>query len=129
MPRSTSTGKRSTETVSMHTCVSSCCGSIRRSGARSNKYRSRPMRRRTVRAGAIAIAAIVALTADRASAAEFARDEAVRVENKTVAVKGTPTVVIDNQNGTLRIKTHPRPEVRIDAVFRVSAESRDVANE
>jgi DUF4097 and DUF4098 domain-containing protein YvlB len=91
------------------------------------------MRRRTVSARAsaiaIALAAIVALTADHASAAEFARDEAVRMENKTVAIKGTPTVAIDNQNGTLRIKTHQRPEVRIDAVFRVSAESRDVAND
>src|SRR5215510_9458805 len=129
MPRSTNVAWRSTGTGSMPTCASSCCGSIRRSAERSSRCKSpMVMRHNTNLATALGTALLLALSTS-AFAAEFGRDEATRTEARTIAIKGAPVLAIDHENGSLRIKTHQRPEVRIDAVFRVSAESRDVANQ
>jgi len=86
------------------------------------------MRPNTNLTAALGTALLLALSTT-AFASELARDEVMRTEMRTIAIKGTPVLAIDHEHGSLRIKTHQKPEVHIDAVFRVSADTRDLANE
>ena len=74
-------------------------------------------------------AAAIALAA-AAMAATAAREEVTRTLDRTIATSaGQTLVLIHSSSGDTRIRVHSRPEIRIVATIRVSAESRDVANE
>src|SRR5262245_58507703 len=111
MRRSTNTAWRSTGTGSTPICVSSCCGSIRRSAERSSRCKSpMVMRPNTNLTAALGTALLLALSTS-AFAAEFARDEVTRTETRSIAIKGTPVLAIDHDNGSLRVKTHAKTAV------------------
>lgn len=59
-----------------------------------------------------------------------AREEVTRTVERTIAVTGSPVLgLIHASAGSLRIRTHPRSEVRFSALIRVSADSRERALE
>jgi DUF4097 and DUF4098 domain-containing protein YvlB len=65
-----------------------------------------------------------------ASADNAAREEVFRAIERTITISGSPQLQLDLRSaGDLRIRTHARPEVRVDASMRASAPSREIATE
>ena len=73
---------------------------------------------------AIALAMAASVSAQTALRAEAAREEVTRAFDRTVAVSGTPTLFVDHRLGDVRIRSHARSEIRIQATIRVSADSK-----
>jgi hypothetical protein len=59
--------------------------------------------------------------------AEAAREEVTRSFERTLTVSGTPTLFVDHRLGDVRVRSHARNELHIQATIRVSADSKSEA--
>ncbi|HMF08148.1 MAG TPA: hypothetical protein VKJ00_03360, partial [Thermoanaerobaculia bacterium] len=70
---------------------------------------------------------LAALGAAAALSAEAGREEFSRTFQKTLPLNAGQTLSIDHRNGDIRVRTHPEPQVAIDARIRVSSSDRQGA--
>jgi DUF4097 and DUF4098 domain-containing protein YvlB len=76
-------------------------------------------------AGTFFLIVLVALPA----AASEQRQELTRPFDRTLTLTGGQSLRIENSHGDVRLTTHARPELRLQATIRVSADSQSAATE